>query len=135
MLKSLYERKIAEKRQDLLRLQEFKQLTEKLADQLESIGDQLEIMKDGSESVALILSNWQSIVNSISMASLGLMKYSKQDYETGAPLPETLIRVRLDKDDERDKDEQEQEQELELEDLHHSLHEDEVMVQVSERET
>lgn len=108
MLKSLYEQKIAEKRQDLERLQEFKQLTEKLADQLEGIGDQLDVMKDGTESVGLILANWQSIINSITMASLGLMKYSKQDYETGAPLPEPLVRVNLDKDAKKEEGEDEE---------------------------
>ena len=95
MLKSVYQQKIAEKRQDLERLQEFKQLTEQLANQLDQIGDKLDTMKDGAASVALILANWQNVIKSISLASLGLAN----SQSSSEPLPEPLVRVRLDKDD------------------------------------
>lgn len=99
MLKNIYTQKIIEKRADLEKLQEFRQLTNELATSLEQVGEKLDIMKDGTESVSLILANWQNVVKSISLASLGLMKHSDQDYETKTPLPEALVRIKLDKDD------------------------------------
>jgi DASH complex subunit DAD2 len=99
MLKNIYTQKIAEKRADLQKLQEFRQLTNELATSLEQVGEKLDIMKDGTESVSLILANWQNVVKSISLASLGLMKYSDQDYEIKTPLPEALVRIKLDKDE------------------------------------
>jgi DASH complex subunit DAD2 len=101
MLKSIYQQKIAEKRQDLERLQEFKELTEQLATQLDQIGDKLDTMKDGAASVALILANWQNVIKSISLASLGLVN----SQSSSNSLPEPLVRVRLDKDDESEETE------------------------------
>ena len=49
--------KIAEKRANLERFREFKELTDDLVLQLESIGDKLETMNGGTASVALILAN------------------------------------------------------------------------------
>lgn len=90
-----YQNKIAEKRADLEMLQEFRQLTAELASNLETAGNQLETMKDGTESVAHILANWQNVIKSVSLASLGLLKYTDNDYEESAPLPEPLVRIKL----------------------------------------
>ncbi|KAK6465083.1 DASH complex subunit Dad2-domain-containing protein [Scheffersomyces coipomensis] len=96
---NVYQQKIAEKKADLEKLQEFRTLTSELATYLEGIGDRLDHMKDGTESVALILANWQNVVKAISLASLGLLKYSDKDYDTKTPLPEALVRIKLDKDE------------------------------------
>lgn len=96
---SLHE-KITAKRQELHDLQELKKFTGILASQLEQIEGKLDLMADGAESVALILSNWQNVVNSVLLASLGLLKYSQKDYEENTPLPECLVRIGLDKDKE-----------------------------------
>ncbi|ODV78060.1 DASH complex, subunit Dad2 [Suhomyces tanzawaensis NRRL Y-17324] len=103
MLKNnVYHQTIVDKRADLEMLQEFRQLTAELATNLELVGDKLEHMKGGTESVALILANWQNVVKSISLASLGLMKYSESDYESRAPLPEALVRIKLDKEEQEE---------------------------------
>ncbi|KAK6458040.1 DASH complex subunit Dad2-domain-containing protein [Scheffersomyces xylosifermentans] len=98
MSRNIYNQKIADKRAELARLHEFRQLTGELASYLEEIGDKLDTMKGGTESVALILANWQNVVKSISLASLGLMKYTDKDYETAVPLPEALVRIKLDRE-------------------------------------
>lgn len=95
--------KIDEKREELENLQELKKFTGVLVRQLEQIEDKFETMADGAESVALVLSNWKSVMNSVSLASLGLLKYSSKDFKESAPLPECLVRIKLDKDDEVDK--------------------------------
>lgn len=95
---SSIQRKIQEKKEELQHLNELKQFTGVLSGQLEQIEERLDTMADGAESVALILSSWQNVVNSVSLASLGLLKYSTKDYETKTPLPECLVRINLDKD-------------------------------------
>ncbi|KAK6204376.1 DASH complex subunit Dad2-domain-containing protein [Scheffersomyces amazonensis] len=101
---NVLQQKIAEKKDDLEKLQEFRSLTSELATYLEGIGDRLDQMKEGTESAALILANWQNVVKAISLASLGLLKYSDKDYETKTPLPEALVRIKLDKDEEQEGD-------------------------------
>lgn len=100
VLKSTHiQQKIAEKKTELDNLNEIKKFTSILTSQLEELEDKLDYMAEGTESVALVLSNWQNVVKSVSLASLGLLKYSEKDYESGAPLPECLVRIKLDKDD------------------------------------
>ncbi|CAK7894689.1 DASH complex subunit Dad2p [[Candida] anglica] len=99
MKSNFIQQKIAEKRSELESLNEIKKFTSILTGQLENLESKLNDMAEGTESVALVLSNWQNVVNSISLASLGLLKYSQKDYETGTPLPEYLVRIPLDKDD------------------------------------
>lgn len=84
-------KRIADKRADLAMLQEFRQLTALLADNLDQVGDQLETMKGGTESVAMILANWQNVIHSVSLASMGLMG--------GKEMPEALVRIREDEDE------------------------------------
>jgi len=106
--------KIAEKRANLELLREFRLLTDELANELEQIGDQLETMKDGTSSVALILSNWQRVIQSISLASLSLLKLTNtatnEEVDQDA-YPEPLIRINLQDENE---DEQESESNDEL---------------------
>ncbi|CAG86011.2 DEHA2C06138p [Debaryomyces hansenii CBS767] len=100
VLKSTHiQQKIAEKKAELENLNEIKKFTSILTNQLDELENKLDYMAEGTESVALVLSNWQNVVKSVSLASLGLLKYSEKDYETGAPLPECLVRIKLDKDD------------------------------------
>mmetsp|Transcript_4186 Transcript_4186/g.4118 ORF Transcript_4186/g.4118 Transcript_4186/m.4118 type:complete len:150 (+) Transcript_4186:3385-3834(+) len=115
VLKSTHiQQKIAEKKAELENLNEIKKFTSILTNQLDELENKLDYMAEGTESVALVLSNWQNVVKSVSLASLGLLKYSEKDYETGAPLPECLVRIKLDKDDNmsesiQDKEEAEEE--------------------------
>ena len=94
--------KIEQKREELENLQELKKFTEILVKQLEQIEEKFATMADGAESVSLVLSNWKSVMNSVSLASLGLLKYSSKDFKDSVPLPECLVRIKLDKDDEPD---------------------------------
>lgn len=104
------QQKIEEKRVELASLSEIKRCTEDLNGQLGKLEEQLNNMCEGTESVALVLSNWQNVVRSISLASLGLYKYGEKDYEDKKPMPESLVRIKLDKDEleeERDASEEE----------------------------
>lgn len=100
VMKSSVQAAIEEKREELLQLKVLNKYTYDLVLQLEEIQEKLLTMGDGVESVALILSNWQNVINSISLASMGVMKYSSKDYKETQPLPETLVRIKLDKDSE-----------------------------------
>lgn len=111
---SIYQ-KIAEKRTNLEKLREFKQLTSDLVIQLESIGNKLETMNEGTASVGLILSNWQSVIKSISLASLALVN-NQEDQDTrnnnnqqDDKFPEPLVRIKLDQLNQNN-DHQEQQQ-------------------------
>ena len=88
------------------RFREFKELTDDLVLQLESIGDKLETMNGGTASVALILANWKSVVQSISLASLALMKESNDNNKEA--FPEPLVRVRVGQSNEENQDEEEE---------------------------
>lgn len=90
---------VEEKRAELQNLNEIKRFTEILTDQLELLEEKLDTMADGAEAAALVFSNWQNVIKSVSLASLGLMKYSQKDYEELKPLPECLVRIKLDKDE------------------------------------
>ena len=90
--------KIKQKEDQLKDLQEIRASTGVLAEQLEQFEKKLDEMAGGAENVALVLSNWQNVMNTVSMASLGLLEYSKKDYETGRPIPEPLVRIGLDED-------------------------------------
>ena len=92
--------KIAEKRAELENLTEIKNLTQNLTSQLKDLETKLSAMSDGTETVALVLSNWQNVVRSVSLASLGLLKYSEEDYKNGNPMPEPLVRIPLAKEEE-----------------------------------
>lgn len=101
-MSSSIQQKIAEKRAELESLNEIKHFTSTLTRQLEQLEQKLADMADGTEAVALVLSNWQNVVNSVSLASLGLLKYSLNDYDLGAPLPEYLVRIPLEAADNDD---------------------------------
>lgn len=103
-MKNSIQSKIEEKKEELQHLNELKNFTGILAAQLQQIEEKLDTMADGATSVALILSSWQNVVSSVSLASMGLLKYSSKDYETKTPLPECLVRINLDKDSEEKED-------------------------------
>lgn len=97
-MKTSVQTAIEKKKEELLQLKVLNKYTYDLVLQLEEIQEKLQTMGEGVESVALILSNWQNVINSISLASMGVMKYSAKDYEEQHPLPETLVRIKLDKE-------------------------------------
>ncbi|CAH2353399.1 DASH complex subunit Dad2p [[Candida] railenensis] len=106
------QQKIAEKRAELEHLNEIKRNSGILTGQLETLSSKLNDIADGTEAVALVLSNWQNVVSAVSLASLGLYKYGQKDYETGTPLPEYLVRIKLEKDDAPEIQESEEEEDV-----------------------
>lgn len=92
------QQKVIEKRAELDYLRDIRKTTSTLTGQLHELEGKLDTMADGAESAALVLSNWQNVVKSVSLASLGLMNYSKKDYEELQPLPECLVRIKLEKE-------------------------------------
>ncbi|KAI3404364.2 DAD2 [Candida oxycetoniae] len=101
--------KISEKRANLEKLREFKNLTNDLANELERIGDQLETMKDGTESIASIMKTWQSVIQSINLASIGLLRMSEDKLSNEMNLPEPLVRINLIERDKKGEEEEEEE--------------------------
>ncbi|KAM9930304.1 hypothetical protein OXX59_000597 [Metschnikowia pulcherrima] len=97
MKKSL-QLQIEEKARELEELRDIQKFTNTLAGQLEQIEEKLEVMTDGAESVAYILSNWKNVVSAVSLASLGLANHAKRTAQGTEAMPETLVRVKLQQD-------------------------------------
>ena len=110
-LKRTMEDEIRIKRQELEALKKITGLTDTMKEHLDELSIQVLTMHSNAGTVAQVLSNWDSILKSISQASLGLQKYTEGDYNTGVwddnnsarendkkemPLPETLVRMRVD---------------------------------------
>lgn len=101
-MKGSVQKTIDSKKEELAQFKLLNKYTYDLVLQLEEIEEKLEVMGDGAESVALILSNWQNVINSISLASLGLLKYNERKDGEENPLPETLIRIKLNQEQSKD---------------------------------
>ncbi|SCU85532.1 LAFA_0D16226g1_1 [Lachancea sp. 'fantastica'] len=111
---------ILAKQKELSALKKINALTDSMRSQLDALAVEVAGMHQNAENVAQVMQNWDSIVRSISQASLSLLQYSERDYEVGAwkqettdseqqtssqqntaeaPLPETLVRIKVDKDE------------------------------------
>ncbi|KAG7194872.1 uncharacterized protein KQ657_003980 [Scheffersomyces spartinae] len=93
-----YQLQIAERQAELKKLLEFRDMAQSMGDELAALQHKLDTMEDGAKGVALVLSNWHNVTRAISLASLSLSRYSEKDYVEGHPVPERLVRIRLDKD-------------------------------------
>lgn len=106
---------VALKKQELEALKKITELTDTMKSQLDGMANQVEHMESNAETVSKVLENWDSITRSISQAGLSLLQYTEGDYEVGIwksnnknedesdkkndqeiPLPETLVRIRVD---------------------------------------
>ncbi|CAI4045366.1 hypothetical protein SKDZ_11G2860 [Saccharomyces kudriavzevii ZP591] len=74
---------IITKRKELQSLQKITSLTDGLKVQLMELNERVKEMGTNAESVAQLMNNWDSIINNISQASLGLLQYAEGDYEIG----------------------------------------------------
>lgn len=110
------ESQVAAKRRELEALKRITSLTDEMKLQLDALAGQVSQMENNAETVSEVMRNWNSIVRSISQAGLSLLQYAEGDYEVGAwapqgkpkdepqsnepagatPLPETLVRIRVD---------------------------------------
>ncbi|KAK9381247.1 DASH complex subunit Dad2-domain-containing protein [Kockiozyma suomiensis] len=113
---SVLQTRIAEKKQELESLQELKELSASFARQMEQLQEKLSTLVDGTEAVALIVSNWDSILRAINMASANVIareeaqsrredlneeEQKQLDQRRKTQLPEKLVRVRIDKEEEK----------------------------------
>ncbi|KAK9452914.1 DASH complex subunit Dad2-domain-containing protein [Dipodascopsis uninucleata] len=109
--------KIAEKKQELDSLMQLRDLSANFTSQMEQLQVKLSTLVDGTEAVALVLSNWDSILRAITMAANHLPRPTDEQakYDEGEgnideniekenkrtnkqKLPETLVRIRTSKD-------------------------------------
>ncbi|CAI4045582.1 hypothetical protein N7582_003608 [Saccharomyces uvarum] len=74
---------IVTKRKELQSLQKITSLTDGLKLQLVELNEQVKEIGTNAEAVAQLMNNWDSIINNISQASLGLLQYAEGDYEIG----------------------------------------------------
>ncbi|KAL2815452.1 DASH complex subunit Dad2-domain-containing protein [Aspergillus cavernicola] len=96
--------RIAAKKAELDNLTQLRDMSNALAMQMEALQAKLETLKDGTESVACVLANWDNVLRAITMAStkLTILKVPteheagtevKDDVSTESPLPATLVRI------------------------------------------
>ncbi|KAK9447530.1 DASH complex subunit Dad2-domain-containing protein [Limtongia smithiae] len=98
--------RIAETKQELEALIQLRDLSANFAAQMEQLQTKLSTLVDGTEAVALVLSNWDSILYTLNMASKNLVAREERRSSSGRAneaqskqeLPEKLVRVRIDKD-------------------------------------
>lgn len=61
--------RIASKRQELEQLRQLRDLSGALATQMSALEAKLATLRDGAESVACVLANWDNVLQAIRMAS------------------------------------------------------------------
>ncbi|KAK9313477.1 DASH complex subunit Dad2-domain-containing protein [Lipomyces starkeyi] len=111
---SILASRIAEKKQELESLMQLRDLSSSFATQMVQLQEKLATLVDGTEAVALIVGNWDSILRAINLASANLVtreEARKTNTQQGDPengksvvdhksqLPETFVRIRIDKEE------------------------------------
>ncbi|GAB1313327.1 DASH complex subunit dad2 [Madurella fahalii] len=84
--------RVNEKKAELQNLKELRDLSAAVASQMEALEQKLATLSDGTEAIALVLSNWHNVLRAINMASAKLPKPSGEEGD-GIPLPQTLVRI------------------------------------------
>ena len=101
---SLLSVRVAEKKAELTNLHELRDLSAQLADQMSQLEAKLATLSNGTEAVAIILSNWHSVLRAIQMASTKIPVSGNNGGElvdrdistageSGARIPQTLVRI------------------------------------------
>ncbi|KAK9466292.1 DASH complex subunit Dad2-domain-containing protein [Lipomyces arxii] len=98
--------RLADKKQELESLMLLRDLSATFANQMEQLQEKLSTLVDGTEAVALVVSNWDSILRVINMASTSLAAQeeartgcqSESETDSKSQLPETLVRIPANKD-------------------------------------
>ncbi|ANB13397.1 Dad2p [Sugiyamaella lignohabitans] len=90
--------RLSEKKKEVVYLQQLQNTSKALVTELEELAKKFNTLTAGTESVAELMSNWANILHALKLASSSLQKYAEKDYdsEVDPPLPETLVRIRLD---------------------------------------
>ncbi|EHY60623.1 hypothetical protein ABEF95_005218 [Exophiala dermatitidis] len=76
---SLLQTRIAAKRAELENLRALRDLSANLATQLSTLEEKLGTLRDGSQSVALVLANWENVLRAINMAAMKVPKPANVD--------------------------------------------------------
>lgn len=61
--------RVNEKKAELENLKELRDLSAAMATQMEALAQKLATLSDGTEAIALVLSNWHNVLRAINMAS------------------------------------------------------------------
>lgn len=90
--------RIHEKKVELENLKELRDLSAGLASQMRALEEKLATLADGTEAVALVLSNWHNVLRAIHLASMKVPKPRLREDQEGpetndVPLPQTLVRI------------------------------------------
>ncbi|AEO61595.1 hypothetical protein MYCTH_17562, partial [Thermothelomyces thermophilus ATCC 42464] len=86
--------RVNEKKAELENLKELRDLSAAVATQMEALEQKLATLSDGTEAIALVLSNWHNVLRAINMASAKLPKLAAEPGdEDQPPLPQTLVRI------------------------------------------
>ncbi|ODV98179.1 hypothetical protein PACTADRAFT_47981 [Pachysolen tannophilus NRRL Y-2460] len=121
------QQKILEKQKELKSLQVINNLINRLLLNFERLSGDLSKLSSGTDAIAMIMSNWSEILKIIKLSNLNLALQTQRaageslsnttlDFEKfendkdpdDMPLPETLVRLRLNKDVENNKEEEEE---------------------------
>ncbi|CZT20309.1 uncharacterized protein RCC_06168 [Ramularia collo-cygni] len=91
---SLLATRIQEKKAELESLKQLRDLSAGLAGQMQQLEDKLGTLSDGTEAVAAVMGNWNTVLRAVYMASASIPKPSEQKGQAEEPtLPQTLVRI------------------------------------------
>ncbi|KAJ5186012.1 hypothetical protein N7491_006117 [Penicillium cf. griseofulvum] len=87
--------RIAAKKAELENLRQLRDLSGTLAIQMQALDNKISTLKDGTEAIACVLSNWDNVLRAITLASskAGGLYESKSDKKENLHLPSTLVRI------------------------------------------
>ncbi|CAI7582550.1 unnamed protein product [Penicillium glandicola] len=92
--------RIAAKKAELENLRQLRDLSGTLAIQMQALDNKISTLKDGTEAVAYVLSNWDNVLRAITLASSkagGLYEPESDSKNVEKPrnprLPSTLVRI------------------------------------------
>lgn len=94
---SALQSRINEKKLELESLRQLRDLSAGLAGQMQQLEEKLSTLSNGTEAVAAVMGNWNTVLRAVYMASQKIPK-PKDDGESGTAeekkeLPQTLVRI------------------------------------------
>lgn len=95
---SVLQSRIKEKKLELESLKQLRDLSAGLAGQMQQLEEKLGTLSNGTEAVAAVMANWNTVLRAIHMASAAIPKpreteAEEPENETKPQLPQTLVRI------------------------------------------
>ncbi|KAF2210141.1 hypothetical protein CERZMDRAFT_99832 [Cercospora zeae-maydis SCOH1-5] len=95
---SVIQSRINEKKLELESLKQLRDLSAGLAGQMQQLEEKLATLSNGTEAVAAVMANWNTVLRAIHMASAALPRPKEADEQQTEPsaepqLPQTLVRI------------------------------------------